>query len=272
MSASDIKLSVFTKPWREQPIEQIAEFVGSLGFDGIEFPLRQGFQLEPQNAEKGLPILAGKLKSCGLQLFSVASTPDEHVFAGCAAAGVPMIRIMIEIGPDGYMETIRRERAKLRDVIPLCEKYGVKIGVQQHYGDYLVDAMSLRHFLQDFDPRHVGAIWDSAHDALAGQVPEYGLDTVWDCLAMVNFKNAYYKRHNGPEAQEADWGRYFTTGRQGLASWTRAAAYLQKRRYRGIVCLTAEYDAEHEVDRLITEDAAYARSLFGSEPSNGGQA
>ncbi|MCC2686288.1 MAG: hypothetical protein K0R75_3187, partial [Paenibacillaceae bacterium] len=32
--------------------------------------------------------------------------------------------------------------------------------------------------------------------------------------------------------------------------------------YNGVVCLTAEYTAEHEVERLIAEDIVYAKSLF----------
>lgn len=262
MTTSDVKFSVFTKPWGEMPVEQLAEFVSGLGFDGIEFPLRQGYQLEPQDAERGLPVLVETLKSHGLQIFSVASSTDENVFAGCAAAGIPMIRIMVHIGQDGYMETIRHERRRLHELVPLCEKYGVRIGVQQHHGKFLVDSMSMRYLLQEFDPKHIGAIWDSAHDALAGQVPEYGLDTVWDRLGMVNFKNAYYVRKNGPEALDVEWKQHFTSGRQGLASWPRAAEYLKSRGYRGVVCLTAEYTAEEEVNRLIAEDVQYAKSLF----------
>lgn len=262
MTANAIQFSLFTKPWKGKSVEQLAEFVGSLGFDGIEFPLRQGYQLEPQNAEQGLPRLAETFKAHGMQIFSVASSTEEQVFAGCADAGIPMIRIMIDIGQDGYLETIRRERRRLHELVPLCEKYGVRLGVQQHYGDCLVDSMSLRYFLQEFDPKHIGAIWDSAHDALAGQAPEYGLDTVWEHLCMVNFKNAYYVRKTGPEALDVEWKRHFTSGRQGLASWPRAASYLKSRGYLGVVCLTAEYDAEEEVNRLIAEDIAYAKSLF----------
>ncbi|RAP78545.1 sugar phosphate isomerase/epimerase family protein [Paenibacillus montanisoli] len=262
MSTNDIQFSVFTKPWKNSSIEWVGEFVSGLGFDGIEFPLRDGFQLEPQNAELGLPKLTEKLKAYGLSIFSVASSTKENVFAGCAAAGVPMIRIMIDIGPNGYMATLEEERKKLESLLPLCEKYGVKIGVQQHYGDNLVDSMSLRYLLNGFDSKYISAIWDSAHDALAGQVPEYGLDTVWDHLGMVNFKNAYYYRQNGPEALNAVWERYFTTGRQGLASWPRAADYLKQRGYKGVICLTAEYDDVKSLDRLIAEDIVYAKSLF----------
>ena len=66
----------------------------------------------------------------------------------------------------------------------------------------------------------------------------------------------------GPEAENVEWCAYWTTGRQGLASWPRVAAELKGRGYDGVVCLTAEYSDEASVDRLIAEDLAFARSLF----------
>ncbi|WP_284639364.1 sugar phosphate isomerase/epimerase family protein [Paenibacillus silviterrae] len=262
MANQPISFSVFTKPWKSLSVWELGKFVKDLGFDGVEFPLRDGYQLEPSNAHK-LPELAKQFADHGLRIFSIASSTDERVFAGCAEAGIPMIRIMPSISHEfGYMESEKREREKLEALIPLCQKYGVKVGSQQHYGNHVTDSMGLLHLLDGLAPECVGAIWDSAHDALAGQQPEFGLDIVWPYLAMVNLKNAYYNRLNGPEAQNAEWKRYFTSGRQGLASWPRVANYLKQRDYNGVICLTAEYTNEHDVDRLIGEDIVYAKSLF----------
>ncbi|WAH39832.1 sugar phosphate isomerase/epimerase [Alicyclobacillus fastidiosus] len=258
----NVQFSVFTKPWKKIPVPQLAEFVKGLGFDGIEFPLRDGYQVNPDNAENGLPELVSHLADYGIRVFSVASSPDEQVFAGCALAGVPMIRIMINIGDDGYIASEQREMKRLERLVPLCERYGVKIGIQQHYGNCVSDASGLRHLVSQFNSEYIGAIWDAAHDALAGQQPEYGLDIVWNHLCMVNLKNAFYMRANGPEAEVADWQRYFTTGKHGLASWPRIASYLIRRNYRGVVCLTAEYTDEQATERLIREDIQYAKSLF----------
>jgi len=258
-----ITFSVFTKPWKSKSIDELGEFISKLGFDGIEFPLREGFQVEPGNAEKGLPELAKKLSNYGLKITSVASNPDERVFAGCAAAGIPIIRIMITIDPDaGYMASEAKAKEKLEKIIPLCEEYGVKVGIQHHFGWYVQSAIGLLHLIEDFDPKHIGAIWDAAHGGLAGEEAEMGLDIVWSHLCMVNLKNAFYRRINGPEADEAKWERYFTTGQHGLISWRRIAEYLKKRNYSGAICLTAEYTDEEKVNEYIAQDIIYAKSLF----------
>ncbi|SFS74274.1 sugar phosphate isomerase/epimerase [Paenibacillus sp. BC26] len=266
MSNSNIQLSVFTKPWKTQSVAEIAENISGLGFDGIEFPLRDGYQVEPKDADRGLPKLVSELAKYNLSVFSVASTPDERVFAACAEASVPMIRIMTSITfEEGYMASERRERQYLESLLPLCQKYNVQIGVQQHYGSSVIDAMGLLHLLEGIDSRYIKAIWDSAHDGLTGLAPEHGLDIVWSQLGMVNLKNAYYQRVNGPEAEQAKFERHFTLGRHGMSPWPRVIAYLQKRNYNGVITMTAEYTDEHKVDEYIAIDVAQVRSLLGRE-------
>lgn len=262
MSNSSVSFSLFTKPWKTKSVWDLGKFVKSMEFDGIEFPLREGYQLEPEDAKK-LPQLVKQFADHGLKIFSIASSTDENVFAACAEAEIPIIRIMPVIShEEGYLASEKRVREQLEALQPLCEKYKVKIGIQQHYGNNVVDSMGLIHLIESLDRETVGAIWDVAHDALAGQQPEFGLDIVWNHLCMVNFKNVFYKRINGPEALIAEWKRYFTLGNQGLASWPRAADYLKKRKYEGVICLSAEYTNESDVDRLIKQDILYAKSLF----------
>lgn len=262
MSNSALEFAVFTKPWPKESIKGLAQLVAELGFTGAEVPVRPGFQVTPDNAGKMLTELVSVFGDHGLKVVSIASSLEEPVFAACAAAGVPMIRIMGEINRGAYLQSEEALRDQLRRVVPLCERYGVRIGVQEHYGDNVSDAFGLRSLLLGLDDRWIGAIWDAAHDALAGIDPETGLDVVWDRLAMVNLKNAYYERANGPEADAAQWTRHFTSGNQGLASWPRIAAELRHRNYSGPVCLTAEYEEPANVARLCRADLQYARELF----------
>lgn len=256
-----MNLAVFTKPWPHDSIADLAKRVAGLGFASIELPVRPGFQVDVPSAEKELPHLVSVFADHGLTVASVATALDESAFAACANAGIGLIRIMAPVTRGQYLRSEENVRAQLEGAVPLCERYGVKVGVQQHYGDFVVDATGLRLLLDGVDQRWVGAIWDAAHDALAGLEPENGLDLVWDRLIMVNLKNAYYRRVNGPEALQAEWARHFTTGRHGLASWPRVLAELKRRNYSGTLCLTAEYSDEADVDRLCQEDVQYVKDL-----------
>jgi sugar phosphate isomerase/epimerase len=242
-------------------IPELGAYVHELGFTGIELPVRPGYQVEPKDVA-ALPRAARELGEHGVTIESVAGPTDEATIAACAEAGVPVIRTMVRIDDGGYLDSVERVQREYDALLPLLETYGVRIGVQNHCDRWVPNAMGLRHFLAPYDPRHVCAVWDAAHNALNGEDPDMALDIVWSHLGMVNLKNAVWMRTNGPEAEIAQWKVYWTSGRQGLASWPRVAAELRGRGYEGVICLTAEYSDHDAVDRLIREDIAFAKSLF----------
>jgi sugar phosphate isomerase/epimerase len=260
---SAVSFSVFTKPWKTQSIAEVGALVRDLGFDGIELPVRPGYQVEPERVIEDLPRAAKELAALGVQIFSVAGPTDEPTIVACAEAGVPIIRTMAFIGRDeGYANGESRYQREYDALLPLLEKHGVTIGVQNHCDWFVANAVGLRALLSKYDPKHVAAVWDAAHEALNGCLPELAIDTIWSHLCMVNLKNAIWSRTNGPEAEHAEWTHYWTSGRHGLASWPRVAQELQKRGYEGVVCLTAEYSDQSSVERLTAEDIAFAKSLF----------
>ena len=268
--ANDLKFSIFTKPWRAETPDELAELVKNLGFDGIEFPLRDGYQAEPASAETELPKLAAKFLEYGLKIYSIASGTEENIFAACAEASVPLIRIMF--GHDlnrNYHETEREMKKTIEGFLPLCEKYRIKVGVQQHCGPGVNNSMEMLHLLEGYDPKLVGGVWDAAHSGLAGEEPEQALDVIWDYLCLVNFKNAAYIRTNGPEADEAAYDRYFTTGSQGLCSWRRALAHLNKKGYAGNICMPVEYTDYANTEKYAYQDLIYikklAREVYGPD-------
>jgi sugar phosphate isomerase/epimerase len=264
MSEKTIQYSVFTKPWK-MPVPELAEHIRRLGFDGIEFPVRPGYPVEPEHIGRDLPGAAQTLAGAGVRVFSVAGNTDVPTIEACAAAGVPMIRTMARVQGSDYVDTIARLQREYEALVPALEATGVTIGVQNHFGRYVPDGLGLVDLLRPFDRKHYCIVWDAAHEAIQGGEMDHALDIVWQRLGMVNLKNAFWMRTNGPEAEVAKWKHYWTTGRQGLCSWPVVVGELKRRGYGGVVCLTAEYDDHDSVDRLIAEDLAFARSLFQGE-------
>ncbi|MFB3881072.1 MAG: sugar phosphate isomerase/epimerase family protein [Armatimonadota bacterium] len=254
--------SVFTKPWPTMALPELGKFVKGLGFDAVELPVRPGFQVLPENVARDLPKAAKQLADCGVTIASVAGPTDEQTIAACAEAGVPTIRVMVNVRKAGYLATEAKAKAEYQALVPLLDRYHVQIGVQNHCDDFIANAAGLLHLMEGFDPKHVAAVYDAAHCALNGEDPELAIDIIWSHLCMVNLKNAIWRRTNGPEAEIAKWEIYWTTGRQGLSPWSRVAAELKRRNWRGVLCLTAEYSDEPAVERLIAEDIAFAKSLF----------
>lgn len=266
-----ILFSVFTKSWRDKPLLSLGEFVRDLGFDGLELPVRPGFQVEPQNASRDLPRAAELFAKMGLRILSVAAPsgpPDEALIAACAQAKVPILRVMAHLAPgESYVAAERRYQQEYDRLLPLLKKHGVTLGIQNHCDRCVANAVGLRALIGKYDPQYIAAIWDAAHEAVNGNEPELALDIIWPHLCMVNLKNLTWQQVNGPEAEIAEWQHRNTSGRYGLASWPRVIAELRRRNHSGIVCLTAEYAADASPDRLIAEDIALAKSLFDSMAS-----
>jgi sugar phosphate isomerase/epimerase len=243
------------------PIPELGRFVARLGFEAIELPVRPGYPIEPGKVRE-LPQAARQLADCGVRIASIAGPTDEATLAACAEAGVPVVRVCVQIKEENYLAAVTKLHSEYDALVPLLARYGVALGIQNHCDRFVPNAMCLRHLIGKYDPKHIGAVWDAAHNALNGEDPDLALDIVWSHLCMVNLKNAVWLRTNGPEAEYAKWRHYWTSGRQGLASWPKVVAELRKRNYTGVVCLTAEYSDEAAVNRLIAEDIAFARSLF----------
>jgi sugar phosphate isomerase/epimerase len=274
------RFSVFTKPWRTQSLEELGALVRDMGFDAVEYPFRDGYQVQPSEGVKGIVRLAETLKKSGVAVTSLAAGIDvaktdgkgdvaginETVFAGCGEAGIPIIRICQGFNRElGYHENMDALRRKYDAVVPLSEKHKVTLGVQMHYGSAEITcSWDTYILLKEYDPKCIGAVWDSGHSGLAGEGPRYAIDCLWNNLCMVNFKAAYWLRKNpdAPATEEAKWGSAWVPGRQGMSSWKEAVDYLKGRGYTGTVCLPAEYSDEAKVEQYAREDLAYIKGLF----------
>ena len=260
---ADVVFSVFTKAWKTVPLDRLGGLVRGMGFEGVELPVRPGFQVAPERAGRDLPAAARKLEAEGVAIRSVASAADEPTIMACADAGVPLLRIMAPIRTDeSYAGAEERYRREFDALLPVLDRAGVTLGVQNHAGREVANAIGLRSLIGRYDPRHVAAVWDAGHEALAGNEPELAIDIIWPHLRVVNLKNAIWLQNAEAGAASAEWSAHWTAGRLGLSPWPRVAAELRRRGYAGTVCLTAEYSGAVSVERQAAEDLAFARTLF----------
>jgi sugar phosphate isomerase/epimerase len=238
--------SVFTKPWSALPAGELGPLVAGLGFTGAEVPVRENAHVTSAEAEERLPGFVDRMRAEGVEVISIAGDLAESTFAACAAGRVPLIRIMAELGPDGYRASVARVRKRLEEAAPLAERYGVQVGVQPHHGRFVSSALGVAQLLDGLPLDLFRVVWDAAHDALAGDDPRVTLELVADRLAIVNLKNVVYTRVDGP------WRPWWVPGPDGLADWSAAFAELARLGWSGPICLSGQYSdsAVPVTDRL----------------------
>lgn len=265
------RFTVFTKPWPQLSLYQLGKLVKDMGFDGVELPVRTGYQVTPDHIARDLPEAVKILGDCGVVIGSVAGSSDERTIAAMGEAGIKILRLCVNIDIDyGYMATVKRVRSEYDALVPILDKYGVTLGVQNHC-DYCVgSAIGIMHLIENYLPKHIGAVLDPAHCAVDGEPEIMALDIVWSHLCLINFKSAFHMRTNGPEASEAEWAVHWTTARHSGYSWRALANCLRGKMYAGDICLPAEYSGGisggmvmgDDVVPLVTGDLKYLKVLL----------
>jgi sugar phosphate isomerase/epimerase len=273
MGAERNLITVFSKPWPTKTTEELASFVRDLGLDGVELPVRPGFQVEPAQVRRDLPKAARIFEERGVKIRSIAGSADKSMVAACGEAGIPIVRIMASIDmKKGYQASVAEHRRTFDALLPDLEKHRVTIGVQNHCDHFVGSAVGLIHLLGSYDKRLVGAVLDPAHCGLDGESEDMAVDIVWPSLVLVNLKNAYWQMFGGA-APEPQWRTYWCGAKFGLCSWPVVLAELRKRGWAGDYCLTAEYSNPEgagdltgdTVVPLLREDIRYLKGLLAEQ-------
>lgn len=264
-------ITVFTKSWVE-PLASLSDKVAALGVNGVELPVRPGYQVTADDVATGLPQAVRTFKDRGLIIHSVAGSVDEKTIAACGDNGIATIRIFAPIDMKiGYEASIARYRRDFDAALPHLERFGVNVGVQTHSGNCIGSASGILRLIESYDADRISAVLDMAHCALAGEPTELALDILWPRIRnLVNFKSAFRERTNGPEEAEATYRIRWTTARHGGFSWRELVKLLQSKGFSGAYCLPAEYTDPaggpqrmgDDVLPFLRDDAAYLKSLI----------
>jgi sugar phosphate isomerase/epimerase len=179
--------------------------------------------------------------------------------------------VAVDLGKAGYADTITEHRRLWDGLVPILDETGVTIGIQNHSGNSVGSAIGLYHLIEKYDPKHVCAILDMAHAAIAGEPTELAVDLLWPRMrGLINFKAAFRERINGPEESEAEYRTHWTTAAHAAYSWRGLVGEMVKRGFTGAFCLPAEYlDPAGGPQRMgddvlpyLRADISYLRSLL----------
>ena len=233
---------VFTKPWRRLALGELADLVSELGFDGIELPVRTGYQVEPDSVEELLKKAVEVFEERGLMIYSVAGEVDRTTALACARAGVPVLRTMLKLDPEkSYGENIEAFRRQCRRIGEVMKDSPTTIGLQNHCDEFVSSAMGLIQAIGPLPADEVSAVLDLGHTGLDGEREEIAIDIAWRRLSLVNLKNALRRDGGKDERGATIWKRAWVRGREGYTNWEKAIKELGRRNYRRPICLTAEY-------------------------------
>jgi sugar phosphate isomerase/epimerase len=259
----------FTKTLQKLDVKGLVAFCQEVGLGGVDLAVRPGYPVHPDNALTALPEAARAFRDAGLvvglataqtNLVDPASSAARRLFDACAKAEVPAVKIGYFAYKAPYDECLKEARRRLAGFARLAAATKVKACYHTHSGNMLGNnAAALRLLLQEMDPHHVGAFFDTGHTAVNGGPVRMELDLVRPWLSLVAIKDMAWTKGKG------GWVSRVVPVGAGVVRWADVARGLRECKFAGTVSLHAEYEAENldERKRLAKEELAALKKWLG---------
>ncbi len=171
---------LFTKHLLGMEPAALAEQVASLGFHGLEAPIRPGGHIEPERVQDELPGFVETLAKANLKLTILTSginavTPAQHtesILRTAASLGVKYHRMnwfKYDLKKP-LLPQLNEVRAQMKDLIALSRELGIRPLSQNHNGPSYVGAAiwDLESIMRDFAPDEWGFAYDIMHATVVG--------------------------------------------------------------------------------------------------------
>ncbi len=266
---------LFTKVYRGQSIEFLAEQSSRLGFDGIDLLIRNGHQVEPGSPD-GIGSAVRRLEAAGLTVpmattdFTDPSDPRvEPVFAACAENGIGLIRLGYW-GYDpktGYASALDAARHDLDGLATLAGSTGVRLAVQLHGDTIHGSGSQTAALLAGIDPALVGAYPDPGNQVVQDGREEwrFTFDILRPWLCCVGVKNGgWFPAALAPTGQRR-WQSDWMGLADGMVPWDDIIAHLVATEFDGPLTFHSHY--EIPIDQVLDQtrlDLNYIRRLVAS--------
>ncbi len=242
-------------------VDQLGAQAELLGFDGLDICIRPGHPVNLENVESALPAAVAAWRRRGL-VCPLATAPVSLIrpdapevvplYRGCAAAGVPRLKIgFFPFRPgDDYWMLVDAARRALDGFAAIGQECGIQTVYQVHSGPVLgSNCAGLMHLLRGRDPRWLGAYPDLGHMVLDGEDYPMGLSMVREYLSIIAVKDAYHAPQ--PAGAEPPFVPRFVRLGGGAVNWRRALGALKSLGFDGAFSVHTEYEFDESIIRQV---------------------
>ena len=267
---------MFTKHLEGLDVSGIIDALQSVGVDGADLCVRNGYPVNPGNIETALPAAAKQFAAAGLSIPLVTAPGDfnrpdidytERYYAACGEAGVKHIKLGYWHWKPGmrYWDEVDTIRGYLDKFQALSEKTGVKTVVHNHSGRSMgLNSVAAMNLVKGFDPTHIGIFTDPGHLSVCGEPIDMALDIVSEYLSILAFKDMIRERiiKNG----EVSWTTSVRKLGWGFVDWKTTLATLKAMNFNGAISMHSEYSGEptETVVDLARADTRFVKSILAS--------
>lgn len=246
-------------------IPAVIETLSRLGYDGVEWRVRDDFHLPLLNLAEKTGEVKTLCDQAGLEIPALAtylSVGETEAIAGvlqaAAGIGISAVRLLVPRfdGSRPYDRLLEETRRNLAELEPICRQTKVKAALELHLGYIIPSASAARRLLEGFSPEWVGAIYDPGNMVCEGMENwKMGIQILGPYLTHVHVKNAawYFSPEQG-------WQSAWAPLDEGIVYWGEVIKYLREAGYDG--WLSVEDLREAPPEELLTQDLGFLRGLL----------
>jgi sugar phosphate isomerase/epimerase len=258
------EICVFSKHLQFLDYEATADVAAEIGFDGIDFTVRPGGHVLPENVERDLPKAVRAAQNAGLatpMMTTAISAADEPMaettLRTAAALGIRSYRMNWVSYGEGILESLQAYRQKFRRLAELNEELGLHGAYQNHSGTQIgAPVWDLHLLLEDLDPRFAGCQYDIRHATVEGGSSwPLGLRLIHSFVRTTVIKDFVW------EKREGSWQVKNVPLAEGMVDFPSYFALIKKLEIAGPISLHFEYELPQEVGRLAETSHLMRRDL-----------
>lgn len=171
-------LCVFSKHLQFLDYEPMAEAAAEAGFGGVDFTVRPGGHVLPENVERDLPRAVKAVRDAGLETpmmtTAIARVDDPHaetILKTAADLGIRYYRMdWVDYDENlGIAESLAAYRPHLERLVEMNKALGLHGAYQNHAGTSIgAPVWDLHLLLEGLDPEHIGVQYDIRHATVEG--------------------------------------------------------------------------------------------------------
>ncbi len=172
-------VAFFEKPLQSLSVDELADTLAEIGFDGVEATIRKGGRIEPERAADELPGYVAALARRKLKIHVMATSIDRADQAHAEAT----LRTAAKLGVKSWRmaglkydlrKPIRAQldalKPRLRELAALNRELGLTAVYQNHAGSSNVGGpiWDLDYLMSEFDPNDIAVAYDIRHAMVEG--------------------------------------------------------------------------------------------------------
>jgi len=283
MIEMEFKYCVFTVMTPDLGLEEAASTLRSLGYEGVEWRVSKIPKEAPATVDfwrgnratvdaskvleeaPGVKALSDRyglaIPALGTYVTAKELGEVRRSMEAARIMGCPQIRVGVP-GYDGsrnYNELFDEAVEDYGRVEALAKEYRVRANMEIHMGNICPSASAARQFLSNFNPKHVGAIYDPGNMACEGYENwQMGLEILGPYLAHVHVKNSKWEVVSEEDGVKR-WRATMCGIKEGHVYWGDVLAALRKVGYKG--WLSFEDFSKGDTRTKLKEDIGYLKSL-----------